>query len=523
MPAMTINRLEWSLNGKEGVLMINRRFFIKSGVAVAGLSLAGSVQAKNDDSNNYDEIFDIVIIGSGFGGCAAAVDATKSGKKVLLLEKMPGFGGNSCINGGAMAVAGSPLQQAKGVEDSVDLMISDMLKAGRNLGDPELVKLVANESQSSYEFLIDCGVRFKDTLMHFGGHTQPRIIQTINAVGGDMTVAMLKVAMSHGLDARQNCHFDKIFLAEDGSVKGIEIREDYFYENNQSGRKKRIGIKLGLIVATGGFAADTEFRKAQVPTLDEHISTTNHKGGSASGLCSMLQIGAWPIQLSQIQVGPWTSPDEYGFGHTPFNSVGTFPYGLTVDVKTGQRFFNEMADRKERSDAIMTRRDEQGEPIYPVAFVSQTAVDKYPGSFYILESGLFSGVIKKFNDIKQLANHYGIPYDGLNAQVERFNEDIKSGRDSQFKRHNLKAVPLLGDGPFYAIRLWPKAHYTMGGVKINANAQVINMYDKVPIPKLYAAGEVTGGIHGGTRLGGCAIAEAIATGRRAVAHCISEA
>ncbi|WP_035387327.1 flavocytochrome c [Ferrimonas senticii] len=503
--------------------MTSRRNFLKGSAATLLTAGLASGAHANGRSASYDEQFDIIIIGSGFAGCAAAVEATKAGKKTLLIDKMPGFGGNSCINGGAMAVVGSPQQARKGIEDSIELMIADMLKAGRNLGDPELVKLVANESAASYEFLLQCGTKFKDTLMHFGGHTQPRIIQSINAVGGDMTTAMLKTATANGLDARKNCHLDQIIVAQDGAIEGIEIRQNYYFEQPSSGQPLRIKVNQALIMATGGFAADVEFRQAQVPALGDHMSTTNHQGGSASGLKAMIKIGAWPVQLSQIQIGPWTSPDEYGFGHTPFNSVGTFPYGLTVDVRSGKRFFNEMADRKERADAILAQLDEQGKPVYPVAFVSQSAVDKYRGSFYILESGLHAGVIKKFATIAELAQHYGMPVAGLTEQVQQFEADIKRGQDSQFARHNLKAVPPLGTGPFYAIRLWPKAHYTMGGVKINKEAQVINMQTSQPIAKLYAAGEVTGGIHGGTRLGGCAIAEAIATGRRAVIHCLTQA
>jgi flavocytochrome c len=500
--------------------MTTRRQFIKQSTAVMlGSGLMFDVQAQ-EATIEYQEVFDIVIVGSGFAGCAAAVEATKAGKRVLLIEKMPCFGGNSSINGGAMAVAGSPLQAKKGIEDSVELMIKDMLKAGRNLGDPELVAMVANESINSYEFLKECGTEFKDTLMHFGGHTQPRILQTKNAVGGDMTKAMFNIALEHGLVARKNCHFDKIILAKDGSVEGLEFRENYFFEKEESGKRKTIKVVLGLLIASGGFSADVVFRKAQVPTLNDNMGTTNHLGGSASGLKAMMNIGAWPVQLSQIQIGPWTSPDEYGFGHTPFNSVGTFPYGLTVDVRTGKRFFNEMADRKERADAILTRVDENKKPVYPIAFVSKTAVDAHPGSFYILESGLHSGVIKEFPSLSDLANHYGIPENGLKEQVRQFELDIKSGKDSQYKRHNLKDVPSLKDGPFFAIRLWPKVHYTMGGVKINKFSQVIGMNTEKPISKLYAAGEVTGGIHGGTRLGGCAIAEAIATGRKAIYHCI---
>lgn len=91
----------------------------------------------------------------------------------------------------------------------------------------------------------------------------------------------------------------------------------------------------------------------------------------------MLAIGALPIQLDQIQLGPWSSPDERGFGLvSQFNTIAGFPKGIMVDKRTGKSFVNELADRKARSDAILKQLDENGKPVYPICFTDASASNR---------------------------------------------------------------------------------------------------------------------------------------------------
>lgn len=233
---------------------------------------------------------------------------------------------------------------------------------------------------------------------------------------------------------------------------------------------------------------------------------------------TMLALGAMPIQLDQIQLGPWSSPDERGFGLvSQFNTIAGFPKGIMVDRRTGRRFVDELADRKARSDAILNQIDENGKPVYPICFVDSEGVKLAQ----TLKNGLKYGVIRKFDTLEELAKAYGIPADNLIKQVNEFNEYVRNGKDKQFNRPLALAVE-IAKAPFYAARVWPKVHYCMGGVAINNKAQVLSVRDLKPIPGLYAAGEVTGGTHGASRLGGCAIADGLVTGRTAGAQVAAE-
>ncbi len=470
------------------------------------------------DSAKWDMEYDVVIVGSGFAGVAAAIESKKKNVSTLLIEKMAVYGGNSAINGGAFAVAGSPLQKKLEVKDSVDLMVSDMLKAGRGLNHPELLKIIAEGTYGAYMLTLEYGVKYQDKLFQFGGHSVSRTLQTEHAVGGDILVPMIKGAKDLGVDFKNRCKLEEIVLDESGRVCGIVVRDRYIFKKEDSGLIKRIRIKKGLVMATGGFGADIRFRMSQVPKLDASLDTTNHPGATSESLAALLLAGANPVQLDQIQDGPWASPDEKGFGTSPqFLQQSAFPFGILVDVRTGKRFVNENADRKTRADAIRTRVDEKGNPVYPVAFTVEEATGGSPS----LPNALKYGVAHKFDTIKELAEFYGIPYEGLKEQVDMYNSMVEAGTDTQFGKPISKKV-LLKKGPFYAARAWTKVHHTMGGVEIDTKARVLSIKTGEPVPGLYAAGEVTGGIHGASRLGSCAIADCLVMGRIAGTNAASE-
>ena len=267
-------------------------------------------------------------------------------------------------------------------------------------------------------------------------------------------------------------------------------------------------------MATGGFSRNIWFRRQQDPNLDERLDSTNHPGATGEGMLKMFAIGAAPVQVDQIQLGPWSSPDERGFGLvSQFNTIAGFPMGIMVDVRNGRRFCNELADRKERTDAILGLM-ENGKPVYPVCFTDSKGVEKAQ----TLKNGLKYGVIKKFDKLEDLAKAYGIPVKPFLEQVAQWNSMVKNKKDTQFKRA-LDLAIVLDHPPFYACRVWPKVHYCMGGVGITAKAQVHDVMGKI-IPGLFACGEVTGGTHGASRLGGCAIADGLVMGRVAADTCL---
>ncbi|WP_028115946.1 flavocytochrome c [Ferrimonas senticii] len=499
---------------------VSRRAMLKKTAALAAGSATLMVAAPSQAAEckpatpKFDEIYDIIVVGSGFAGMAAAVQAAEDGAKVLVIDKMPVFGGNSTINGGAMAVAGSSLQAKEGIKDSVAVMVEDMLAAGRGMNDKKMLELVCNGTAESAKWLEERGTEWKPFVQHFGGHSIPRVLQTKQSSGAGIIRPLIKVAKENGVTMYTQNDLRGFIKDEAGRVIGIEVQADYFWPKKRSGTPKQYGARKGVIMATGGFGQDLEFRTIQQPSLTADVDSTNHGGATADALKLMLLAGANPVHLNEIQLGPWASPDEKGFGTaSQFNTIGTYINGLVVDVRTGKRFFNELADRKARADAIMTRRDENGAPVYPIGFVNHKGAERAQ----TLEWGMKYNVIKKADTLEELAALYGMPADALKQTVADWNEAVRTGEDKEFGRPLMQAFELT-EGPWYAARMWPKVHYCMGGVRVNTNSEVLHLVTNKPIDGLYAAGEATGGIHGASRLGACAVAEGVVTGRNAAKH-----
>ena len=483
-----------------------RRSLLAGGTMAALAAATGAAHAK-EGAPAFDKIYDVIVVGSGFAGLAAALQARLKGAEVLLIEKMPVFGGNSAINGGAFAVAGSPLQEKEGIKDSPERMLQDMIRSGRGLSHVDLLKMIVEGTRPAFDFTLEHGVQYKPFVQHFGGHSVPRIMQTVESTGGGITRPLADSCRKHGVDMHLNAKMESFIRDADGRVIGLKVRERYQFPKEDSGVLQTYGTRKGVIMATGGFSRNLWFRMQQDPSLDDRLDSTNHLGATGEGMLEMFAIGGAPVQVDQIQLGPWFSPDEKGFGLvSQFNTIAGFPMGIMVDVRTGKRFCNELADRKARTDAILGLM-ENGKPVYPVCFTDSKGVAKAQ----TLRNGLKYKVIWQFDTVEALADHFKIPAAELKAQVARWNEMVAAGNDKEFGRALQLAIQ-LDKPPFYACRVWPKVHYCMGGVGIDHQARVLTVHGK-PIEGLYAAGEVTGGAHGASRLGGCAIADGLVFGR----------
>ena len=454
---------------------------------------------------DWHETFDVVVIGSGFAGLAAAIEARESGASVIVLDKMKAPGGNSVISDGGIAAAGTALQKKYGFDDSPELMYEDMMKAGMGLNYPELVREVAERSNEIFQWSIDyLGVEYMDRVDHFGGHSVHRCYTAANRTGATIINRQVEKAKEIGVEIRLGVCLRSFVLDPEGNVAGVCMLDGYDYRDPTRGSDLFIKANRAVILATGGFGSDIPFRTSQDPRLTEEIDTTNKPFTTAEALKEALRIGAAPVHLSHIQLGPWTSPDEKGFGVGPvFSDYVVFSYGVVVDPATGKRFINELSDRKTLSDALL----KIGHPCIGIA--DSRAVDSQG---WDLGRGLKKGVIKKFDRIEDLAADYGIPVGEFKATVERYNSHVEDGADREFGREVLPDASPIVQPPYFGMRLWPKVHFTMGGVQINIKAQVINL-DQEPVKGLYAAGEVTGGVHGACRLGSCAITECLVFGR----------
>ncbi|WP_069636365.1 flavocytochrome c [Campylobacter pinnipediorum] len=499
---------------------ISRRNVLKMSMIGAGALALSGVNASADSKDiNWDEEWDVVVVGSGFAGLAAGVTAANKGNKVLIIEKMSRFGGNSVINGGVMGVWGNDFQEKEGVKDSKELYIKDIMKAGGGLNHPDLVEALADRVQDAYKLAKDCGAKFIMLKLH-SGHTVPRGALAETDSGAGITRPMTEFFQKiEGCEIRRQCKLDRIITDDTGKVIGIEARVDYKFDRNAenddkentSGTKKFIKAKKGVVLAAGGFSRDKHFRKAQDPRIADDLDSTNHPGATAGVLLEALKIGAEPVQISWIQSLPLSSPDEKGYGVSSAFTHESFRFGIIVSPKTGKRYGNELANRKVQADYEFKSKNEDG--VYLLSMCdSKAAAEMLPEK---LEKVQKVGIVKKFDSLEDIAKAYNMPLDEFKKTVEKYNQYVKDEKDPDFGKNLSKAITKGYDfsvPPFYVSRVIPKVHHTMGGLNITPKAEVISSSTNKPIPGLYAAGEITGGVHGAVRLGSCAIADCLTFG-----------
>jgi len=496
--------------------MVDRRQFLKT-MALAGVSIAGAGtlvgcsdntstdQAQENTGITWQEETDVVVIGSGFAGLAAALEVVEAGFQVKVIEKMPVIGGNSTINGGDVAACGSKMQAEQGIEDSVDLMVSDMLVAGLNYNHVDRVRLLAEKSNETLEWTMNyLGVKYTKLNYH-GGHSVLRTHMTENASGSDIIKAASEKLKEKGVSISTNTKFVRLIENEEKRIIGVEVLEGYKFGKDDSGTSKLIKARKAVIMASGGFSQDVKMRQIHEPRLDDRFSSTNHQGATGEALREVLKHGAMDVHMDWIQLGPWTSPDEPGFGYTPQFCERLVGMSPMINVKTGKRFIMETGNRKVRADAII----ELGEPCIILGdeyAVKKQVVEK------ILEGGLANGCIKKYDTLEEIADAYNIPKDAFLAEIKHWNAMVLKGVDEDFGTKLLDGAKPTEQAPFYVARLWPKVHHCMGGLYTNLKGQVINQ-DFEPIKGLYAAGEIVGGTHGAVRLGGVACTDCLTYGR----------
>lgn len=490
--------------------IVGRRDFIKTvgiaGVAIAGGSVLAGCSTETSENGNikWTEETDVLVIGTGFAGLAAAIEAKAAGAKVLVVDKMPTTGGNSAINGGDMAAVGTKLQKEAGVEDSVDLMVADMLKAGLNYNHVDKVKMLAEKSLEAVEWCTGLGVQFTKLNFH-GGHSVPRTNTTANATGADIIKAQVAKLKELGVEIKTGVKLVEFIENEAGRVTGIEARDGYKIGNEASGTAVFLKANKAVVLASGGFSNDVKMRTIHEPRLTDELTSTNHQGATGEALREALKLDAMDVHMDWIQLGPWTSPDEKGFGYTPQFCERLVGHGLMIDPKTGKRFVNETGNRKVRADSMLAL-NRVTIVIGDADAVARQIVPK------TLNGGLKSGVIKEYNTLEEIAAAYEIPVEPFLAEIKRWNSFVTNGKDEDFDCLIQKGAGPTQKAPFYVARLWPKVHHTMGGLVTNLKSQVTNQ-DYEPIKGFYAAGEVTGGTHGAVRLGSCAITDCIVFGR----------
>ena len=435
---------------------------------------------------------DVVVVGAGGAGLTASVLAAQQGMRVILLEKMPFVGGNSLRAEGGMNAAGTQLEAELGLEDStVENFAEDTLRLGHNLADPDLVQTLAKFSSDAVEWLKTIGAIFTGVEATGGCEGRKYLHQPEGgqAVGEYLVEKLKTQADDLGVDVRVNTEATEI-LMDNGQAVGVNAEDaEHIYTINAG----------AVVIATGGFGSNFDLLASYDPSLVNAV-TTNHSGAQGDGILMAEAVGAATVDMDQIQLHPTVIQSDGTLVSESFRSLGA----IIVNTE-GKRFVNDLAGRDVVSQAELQQPDG-----YCFIIFDQNLVDHLALSQKFIDRGYAISA----NTYEELAQSMGLQGEAVQNFVNTmntWNASVASGVDEEWGR-NSGMDDDLSTAPFYAIKIAPGIHHTMGGIKINTNAEVIDTDGSV-IPGLFAAGEVTGGIHGGNRVGGNAVADFVVFGR----------
>lgn len=451
-------------------------------VVIPVISLAGCTKK---------ETTDVVIIGAGGAGLAAAVQARQDGvKNIVVLEKMPIVGGNTNRATGGLNAAGTKQQAEKGIEDSAEKMYEDTMKGGYEKNDPELVKKLTTEARDSVDWLTSLGADLSD-VGRMAGSSVDRTHRPTGgaAVGAHVVETLKKAAVKENIDIRLWNKVTEIVLDKDGKVAGVKATD-------KEGKEYTVNAKA-VIIAAGGFSANQEMVVSYKADL-KGFATTNHNGATGDGIVLAEKIGTTFVDMEEIQTHPTVVPEK-----AVMVTEAVRGNGAILINKDGKRFIDELKTRDVVSKAILEQREK-------IAYLFFD--DGLKESLKATEEYFNMGLVVEADSVETLADKLQIDKTTMAETVKRYNEYAAAKKDADFGRADMKRE--LNKGKVYAIPVTPAVHHTMGGIKININTEVLNKDGKI-IPGLFAAGEVTGGVHGGNRLGGNALADIITYGRTA--------
>lgn len=439
---------------------------------------------------------DLVIIGSGGAGFSAAITAHDLGARVIVLEKMPITGGNTQLAAGGMNAAGTRYQAALGIKDSWELMRDDTLKGGKNLAIPEHVEILAKNSAAAVDWLVSLGADLTG-VSRAGGASVDRTHgpKDHGPVGPEVTKTLRWAAEKRNMDVRTNSRVLRIDANPGGAVIGVQVEERVHHHYRIEAR--------AIVIAAGGFGANKEM-VAKYCSRCVGMATSNQPGATGDGIILAQQVGAQLRDMEQVQVHP-----SLAAGSNVLISEGVRGTGAILVNREGKRFINEIATRDITSAAVLQQTGGTAFLIFDENLRKKSR---------LIEGYSHLGFVKQAPSVDALAKLLGIDPNAFATTIANYNKYRTEKNDPDFKRPNM---PLAIDQPnYYAIDIQPGVHYTMGGVLFNERAQVLGK-DGKPIPGLYAAGEVTGGVHGANRLGGNSVAETVVFGRiagREAAH-----
>ena len=497
MPAQLLEAQSADVDGVAGATVSTSaiRAAFGDALAKAGVdasTLVKQVAAQTAEKTQETRDVDVVIVGAGGAGMSAAITAKQQGKTVLLLEKMPYVGGNTTKATGGMNAAETHYQAEQGITDSVEQFVEDTMKGGHNINNPDLVRTMAEKSADAINWLDEIGAPLPKVSFS-GGATNARIHAPADGsgVGGYLVKCFSETMEKLGIEVLLETKANEIIMV-DGAAAGVKA---------ESPDKELTINAKAVILTTGGFGANEEMYCTYRPDLRGTV-TTNAPGATGDGIVMAQAVGADLVDIDQIQLHPTVEQAT-----SMLITEGVRGDGAILVNQSGVRFVNELQTR----DVVSAAELEQ-EGQYAYVIFDQNLREGLKAT----EKYIKNGIVTEGETIEALAEKLGIDPAVLVKTLADWNDAVAAGEDKEFGRTTGMEHD-LSKAPYYAIKVAPGIHHTMGGVKINTNTQVIDTNGNV-IPGLFAAGEVTGGVHGGNRIGGNAVADIVVYGRIAGAN-----
>ena len=538
LPALMVEKQSFNVDGIAGATVSSTalRTGVEQAIKEMGFSTekfstpsGGSSNAEPAKDQNLEA--DVVVIGAGGAGMISAITAADLGKSVVILESQAMVGGNSIRATGGMNAAATKWQnensfeEGAGVEktlataaekysdndtitalaekvkeqyaayqanpegyfDSVELMELDTMVGGKGKNDPSLVKVLAEQSAPAIDYLEKLGMTIHN-VGSFGGASVKRIHRPVDENGKVIAVGSYMIPiLEENLNKRDKITLltsvtaEEITKSEDGKISGVKAK-------GSSGNSVEVKAPV-VIVATGGFAANMEMVEKYQPSLKGYMST-NAPGALGQGITMAEAIGADTVDMDQIQIHPTVTTND-----AHLITEGLRGDGAILVNQEGLRFTDEVGTRDAVSKAEIEQTNSQVYLVIDNKMVEKSAV---------IQGYIKSGYTVSGEDAKSLAKAMGVPEEAFEKTLSEWNESVAKKEDAAFGRTSFAAP--LDTAPFYAIKVTPGVHHTMGGLRINGVTEVLDKAGNA-IPGLFAAGEVTGGVHGANRLGGNAVAD----------------
>ena len=456
--------------------------------AGADMSAFAAAEDKGKALKKYEELTtDIVIIGAGGAGMTAAINATQAGKDVILVEMMPYAGGNTTKATGGMNAAETHYQKEQGIEDTVEQFIEDTMKGGHDINDRDLVTVMAENSAAGIDWLDSIGAPLPK-ISFSGGATNQRIHapEDGSGVGAYLVTALLKKMDELGIKVMYNTKATDL-LSLEGTVNGILAESDDTYYTIHS---------KAVILATGGFGNNQEMIVRYREDLEGTV-TTSAPGIMGDGIVMAQAVGADLVDIDQIQLHPTVEQKT-----SMLITESVRGDGAILVNQDGKRFTDELLTRDKVSAAELAQ---------PGSYAYIIFDQKLREGLKATEKYISTGITVQGDTIEDLAAAIEVDPATLADTLANWNKCVADKNDAEFGRTTGMDND-LSTPPYYAIKIAPGIHHTMGGVHIDTGAHVIDLNGNV-IPGLFAAGEVVGGVHGGNRLGGNAVADIVVFGR----------